>query len=95
MIGVVHYQLQTQQMRTTYYRLIYKKDSYAQADLDRGTLDGTPVDPRELTNWRPIALINCGAKLLSSYIASKLKHCLAGVINPDQAGGDLGARYTV
>jgi hypothetical protein len=72
-------------MSTTYYRLLYKKDPYNQAHLEQGLLDGTPRDPRILSNWRPIALIPCIAKIFSSYIASNLKHLLEEVVSNSQA----------
>ena len=71
-------------MSSTHYRLIYKKGSFSQTELDQGQLDHSPKDPRNLSNWRPIALINCGAKLLSTYIASHLKHGLTNLIDINQ-----------
>ena len=60
-------------MCTTYYKLLYKKGFYSKQELDAGTLDGTPKDPRNLSNWRPIALLPCDSKILSSFFADKLK----------------------
>ena len=37
-------------------------------------------------NWRPISLLNCSLKLLSSVIAERLKKVLPKLINKDQAG---------
>ena len=64
-------------MRSTYYRLLYKKEPYAEADLQSGSLDNTSEDPRELTNWRPIALLNCDYKIIAA------SHGPSGVLKPD------------
>ena len=52
-------------MRETYIRLLYKKGQYSQHKLEEGGYDQDPsVDPRKLSNWRPISLICCDSKIL-------------------------------
>ena len=72
-------------MKTTYYKLLYKKGYYSKQELDSGVLDGTSKDPRNLGNWRPIALLPCDSKILSAYFANKLKTCLDNLISKSQS----------
>ena len=72
-------------MSEVYYRLLFKKNPYSMAALEAGELDDHPANPRLLTNWRPIALIPCSAKILSAYIAENLKHTAAEVVSPTQS----------
>src|SRR5262249_466880 len=46
-------------------------------------LDRSPV---AITNWRPIQLSNCDAKIFSCLIANRLAAVLPSIIHPDQAG---------
>ena len=43
-------------------------------------------DKRFLDNWRPIMLLNCCYKLLSSVMARRLQEALQEIISPDQTG---------
>ena len=43
-------------------------------------------DKRYLDNWRPIMLLNCCYKLLSSVMARRLQQALQEIISPDQTG---------
>ena len=72
-------------MSTTYYKLLYKKGTYSAIDLEQGLLDNTAKDPRNLSNWRPIALLSCDSKILSAYMAENLKHNLENVISNTQS----------
>ena len=63
-------------VKATYYRLLYKKGYYSKQELDSGVLDGASKDPRNLGNWRSIALLPCDSKILSTCFANKLKTCL-------------------
>ena len=61
--------------------------------LSRDTLMGTitciPKGGKlrnELKNWRPLTLLNCSYKFLSSMIADHLKSVLEILISPDQTG---------
>ena len=71
-------------MRTTYYKLLYKKGYVSRRDIENDVLDGHQNDPKLLGNWRPIALLPCDSKVLSSYLASQLKHYVHTVIKPNQ-----------
>ena len=43
--------------------------------------------PREyLKNWRPICLLNCGYKLISSALSSRISNVLPSIIHSDQCG---------
>ena len=66
-------------MRETYFKLLYKKGSFTAHEIETGALHNSPADPRLLGNWRPIALIPCDAKILSSYIANNLKSSMDDV----------------
>ena len=72
-------------MRITYYKLLYKKGFYSDQELESGILDGSSKDPRNLGNWRPIALLPCDSKILSAYFANKLKTCLDDLISKSQS----------
>jgi exonuclease III len=72
-------------MRETYYKLLYKKDPFTAHEIRTGALHGSPNDPRLLTNWRPIALLPCDSKILSTYIANKLKIHMDSVITRAQS----------
>ena len=39
-----------------------------------------------LKNWRPITLLNCGYKIATKSIASRIRKVLAKIINNDQTG---------
>ena len=43
-------------------------------------------DPNYLTNWRPISLLNCDAKIYSKMIASRLNHVMQEIVHTDQTG---------
>jgi hypothetical protein len=60
-------------MRETYYKLLYKKSPFTAHEINTGVFHGTANDPRLLTNWRPIALLPCDSKILSTHIANNLK----------------------
>jgi hypothetical protein len=46
-----------------------------------------PGKPRNLLkNWRPISLLNCSYKLMSSCIAERIKSVLDNIIHDDQKG---------
>ena len=72
-------------MRETYYKLLYKKGNYDDTELEMGALEGTPNDPRNVANYRPIALICCDAKILSAYTASQLKVYTKSVVSFTQS----------
>jgi exonuclease III len=72
-------------MRETYYKLLYKKGFYSEADLKAGLYDNSPKNPRDFGNWRPIALLPCDSKIFSAYMADNLKHHLDGVISKSQS----------
>ena len=72
-------------MRTTYYKLLYKKGKFTIEQVESGELHGCPNDPRLLANWRPIALICCDAKLFSAYVADGIKPFLDEVISRMQS----------
>jgi exonuclease III len=72
-------------MRETYYKLLYKKATFTTHEINTGAFHGTANDPRLLTNWRPIALLPCDSKILSTYIANKLKIHMDSVITRAQS----------
>ena len=72
-------------MSTTYYKLLYKKESFTAHQIVTGALNDSPNDPRLLSNWRPIALIPCDSKLLSAYTAQSIKHYMGDIISPQQS----------
>ena len=72
-------------MNSTHYRLLYKKGSLTAQQIASGALNDTDADPRQLGNWRPIALLCCDFKILSSYMASKLKHHMGALVNRAQS----------
>ena len=72
-------------MRETYYKLLFKKGTFTAHEVKSGALHGKPNDPRMLTNWRPIALLPCDSKILSSYIANNLKIYMDEVITRAQS----------
>ena len=82
-------------MKTTYYKLLYKKGYYSKQELDSGALDGTSKGPRNLGNWRPIALLPCDSKILSAYFANKLKACLDNLISRSQSAFIPGLAWKV
>ena len=43
-------------------------------------INGNDADPRQLGNWRPIALLCCDFKIWSSYMSSKLKHHMNALV---------------
>ena len=43
-------------------------------------------DLRELTNWRPLSLLNADYKILTKALSNRLKLTLPEIINPDQIG---------
>lgn len=43
-------------------------------------------DLRYLSNWRPIALINCDAKIFTRLLNNRLKEAISSLICPFQAG---------
>jgi len=43
-------------------------------------------DPKKLTNWRPITLLNTDYKILTKYIAEYMKNYLTDIINYNQKG---------
>ena len=43
-------------------------------------------DPLDLSNFRPISLLNTDYKILSYILANRMKHVLHKIINPDQTG---------
>ena len=45
--------------------------------------DGSPLD---LSNWRPITLLNVDVKIAAKAIAKRLEHVLPNLIHPDQTG---------
>ena len=72
-------------MRETYYKLLFKKGTFTAHEVESGALHGKSNDPRMLTNWRPIALLPCDSKILSSYIANNLKVYMDEVITRAQS----------
>jgi len=71
-------------MRSTYYRLLYKKGKFTPQDLRTGALDGTDTDPSELGNWRPIGLLCCDFKLFSAYLKHTLKPHMRSLVSINQ-----------
>ena len=71
--GALKYGQLPHSMCTTYYKLLYKKGTYSHSELTSEAYDNTSKDPRNLLNWRPIALTPCDAKILSAYVAKNLK----------------------
>lgn len=51
-------------------------------------------DKTDLTNWRPITLLNLDCKLFSKILASRLSLVLKGLIHPDQACAIPGRKIT-
>ena len=45
--------------------------------------DGSLLD---LSNWRPITLLNVDVKIAAKAIAKRLEHVLPNLIHPDQTG---------
>lgn len=43
-------------------------------------------DPSELTNWQPLSLINCDAKLFTKLLTNQLRPLLPQLIHPGQTG---------
>ena len=43
-------------------------------------------DREELSNWRPISLLNTDYKLVTKILAKRLKTVLPNIIHPDQKG---------
>jgi hypothetical protein len=72
-------------MRETYYKLLYKKAPFTAHEVNTGAFHGTANDPRLLTNWRPIALLPCDSKILSTYVANNLKCHMDHVITRAQS----------
>ena len=72
-------------MRQTYYKLLYKKGFFSEEDLKAGVLDGTAKDPRNFSNWRPIALLPCDSKIFSAYLANQLKYQVDKIISKSQS----------
>ena len=72
-------------MKTTYYKLLYKKGSYSHTELNNGAYDRTAKDLRNLSNWRPIALIPCDSKIFSAYVAHNLKVYIGDIISKSQS----------
>jgi hypothetical protein len=65
---------------------LYKKGQYSQHKLEEGGYDQDPsVDPRKLSNWRPISLICCDSKILSAYIGSWLKEIIDRLVSRSQS----------
>ena len=71
-------------MSITYYKLLYKKGSFTTHEVATGALHSSPNDPRLLHNWRPIALLPCDSKILSAYVAQKLKTYMEEIITRTQ-----------
>lgn len=44
------------------------------------------LDRLDITNWRPITLLNVDFKIFSKAIASRIQSCITQVISPDQTG---------
>ena len=72
-------------MRETYYKLLFKKGTFTAQEVETGALQGKPNDPSLLSNWRPIALLPCDSKILSTYIANNLKIYMDEVITRAQS----------
>ena len=70
-------------MRETYYRLLYKKGEFTQQQVEEGSLERTGADPRDLGNWRPIGLLCCDFKILSSHMANSLKPHMDSIVPPN------------
>ena len=51
-------------------------------------------DPLELTNWRPLTLLNCDYKIFAKIIANRLKLVLPYLIHSDQTGFMKGRYIT-
>lgn len=51
-------------------------------------------DRQQLSNWRPITLLNSDAKILSKALAKRIQSCIQEVVSEDQTGFIRGRRIT-
>ena len=58
------------------------------------TLIGKKGDKTDMTNWRPITLLNLDCKLFSKILASRMSLFLKDLIHPDQACAIPGRKIT-
>lgn len=74
----LHHGSLTDQQRTGIISLVPKKE----------------LDRQQLTNWRPITLLNTDTKILSKALAKRIQSCISEVISQDQTGFIRGRRIT-
>lgn len=52
------------------------------------------IDRHQLTNWRPITLLNSDFKILSKALAARIQSCITEVVGSDQTGFIRGRNIT-
>jgi hypothetical protein len=56
--------------------------------INKGNIKFIPKsgDPEEITNWRPITLLNVSYKIIAKALSLKVRHLLPQIIRPEQTG---------